>query len=340
MANQQVVKVSIDAGCIVCDVCETAAPTVFHVADGKCVVRPEALNAEFLRPLSASIQEAADRCPVSVIKCELAAAVATAPAPAAAPKPAAPAPRPAAARPEPAPAAAKAAPYPDLDPTMRKLLETTRSRGGTAGIEKGAPVSAQLKDTPLSKLPPDARFLKMMEAGKQAAKPAAKPKPGEPTRRDLLVKTAGWGTFALGSAVGLYGCGVRFMFPNVLNEPEKRIRVAAIDKFREMPPGGVNEEWKPQGIWIVRVEDQVAALSTTCTHLGCIPSWLEADRKFKCPCHGSGFKQTGINFEGPAPRPLERYKVSVEDGILIVDKGRKFQFEKGEWENPESYVQV
>jgi cytochrome b6-f complex iron-sulfur subunit len=88
------------------------------------------------------------------------------------------------------------------------------------------------------------------------------------------------------------------------------------------------------------VEDQIAALSTTCTHLGCIPSWLEADRKFKCPCHGSGFKQAGINFEGPAPRPLERFKVIDEDGLLVVDKAKKFQHEKGEWENPDSFITV
>ena len=38
-----------------------------------------------------------------------------------------------------------------------------------------------------------------------------------------------------------------------------------------------------------------------CTHLGCTPNWLEAEQKFKCPCHGSGFYKDGINFEGPAP---------------------------------------
>ena len=46
------------------------------------------------------------------------------------------------------------------------------------------------------------------------------------------------------------------------------------------------------------------ALSTVCTHLGCTPNWLPVESKFKCPCHGSGFRMTGIHFEGPAPRPL------------------------------------
>ena len=45
-----------------------------------------------------------------------------------------------------------------------------------------------------------------------------------------------------------------------------------------------------------------------------------SEQKFKCPCHGSGFYITGINFEGPAPRPLERWAISIgDDGQLVVD---------------------
>ena len=66
----------------------------------------------------------------------------------------------------------------------------------------------------------------------------------------------------------------------------------------------------------------------TCTHLGCIPNWLEREEKFKCPCHGNGFRITGVNFEGPAPRPLERWAISIgEDRQIIVDKSRHFQKE-------------
>ncbi len=358
MATKDLVtKVWIDPGCIVCDACEDTAPTVFEVTDDSCIIRPAALDAEFTKPITDLIVAAAEECPVNVIKYETApfevpdaAVEAAAPEPAAAsaaeaspaeaPAPVATgAPRAAAAAPKSgaAPkAAAKSAPEAPVDATLRRMLETTTSRGGVAGREKSAALSMsrQYKESAASKLPPDARFMRMVEAGREAAGKA-----GPVTRRDVVKLTA-WSTFTAATALGTYGCGVRFMFPNVLNEPEKRIRVAAMEKFREMAPGGVSEEWKPKGIWIVRVEDRIAALSTTCTHLGCIPSWLEADRKFKCPCHGSGFKQNGINFEGPAPRPLERYRVSVEDGWLIVDKGRKFQYEKGEWENPDSYIVV
>jgi len=52
--------------------------------------------------------------------------------------------------------------------------------------------------------------------------------------------------------------------------------------------------------------------------------------KFKCPCHGSGFYKSGMNFEGPAPRPLDRFKISVgEDGQLVVDKSKVFKMQAG-----------
>ena len=229
-------------------------------------------------------------------------------------------------------------PESEISSATRKMLEAGTSRGGVAGMEQNPSIVAarEYKEGKLGKLPPDARFMRMVEAGRDAS---GKKKPADVTRRDLVKLTA-WGSFSAALALGGYGFGVRFMFPNVLNEPEKRIRVAELDKFREMPRGGVNNEWKNSGFWIIRDGGTIAALSTTCTHLGCIPSWLEADRKFKCPCHGSGFDQRGVNFEGPAPRPLERFKVIDEDGILVVDKSKKYQQEKGEWNNPESYIVV
>ncbi|SVA74020.1 uncharacterized protein METZ01_LOCUS126874, partial [marine metagenome] len=64
-------------------------------------------------------------------------------------------------------------------------------------------------------------------------------------------------------------------------------------------------------------------------------------QKYKCPCHGSGFRKSGINFEGPAPRPLERFAISLApDGKILVDKTKLFKWEKGEWENEESSLKI
>ncbi|MEK7731226.1 MAG: ferredoxin, partial [Planctomycetota bacterium] len=95
MAPQKVVtKVWIEPGCIVCDACETTAPTVFEVTDDTCIIRPEALNPSFTKPITQAIVDAALECPVDVIKYETVAeevSPALAGKPPVAPAPAAPA---------------------------------------------------------------------------------------------------------------------------------------------------------------------------------------------------------------------------------------------------------
>ena len=67
-SHQEVVKVWIEPGCIVCDACETDCPEVFEVQEETCIVRPEAQNSEFTKPLTPSVIVAAEGCPVDVIK--------------------------------------------------------------------------------------------------------------------------------------------------------------------------------------------------------------------------------------------------------------------------------
>jgi cytochrome b6-f complex iron-sulfur subunit len=181
------------------------------------------------------------------------------------------------------------------------------------------------------------------------AKPDSKPEQpqGEPlrtaplrgdiSRRGLFsVLGAGWVTFSVASAAGV-GAMVRFMMPNVLYEPPQEFKAGFPSEFAV---GAVDERFKAAyGVWIVRESTGFYALSTVCTHLGCTPNWLAADEKFKCPCHGSGFVRTGINVEGPAPRPLERYKISLaDDGQILIDKNTKFQEEKGQWAFDGAYL--
>ena len=129
------------------------------------------------------------------------------------------------------------------------------------------------------------------------------------------------------------------MFPNVLFEPKMSLKMG---KHEEYDIGNVDTRWTEKfGVWIIRSAEGMYALSTVCTHLGCTPSLQDGEQKFKCPCHGSGFYKSGINFEGPAPRPLERFRISLgDDGLILVDKSKKFQQEKGEWNNPESFLNV
>ena len=158
-----------------------------------------------------------------------------------------------------------------------------------------------------------------------------------------LMGRRGWMGLAWGSFTA--ATTGRFMFPNVLNEPPSQFSIGFPDEYGE----GVDERFKDTfGVWVVRTESDFTheapgfyALFSVCTHLGCTPNWLSAENKFKCPCHGSGFRPTGINFEGPAPRPLERTRIVLaEDGQILVDKGRKFQQELGQWTDPESFLQI
>ena len=95
--------------------------------------------------------------------------------------------------------------------------------------------------------------------------------------------------------------------------------------------GEVSEKYKQdQRVWIVREKEGIYAIFAKCTHLGCTPRWLAAEEKFKCPCHGSGYYKSGLNFEGPAPRPMDRFKVDVgEDGQLVVDKKTVYKMQAG-----------
>ena len=171
-------------------------------------------------------------------------------------------------------------------------------------------------------------------AAKPAAKAPAKPVVGR--RSFLSWMTVAWAAFTASMLAALTATG-RFMFPNVLFEPPPTFKAGFPDQIQV---GQVDERFKQRfAVWLVRDPNGIYALSTVCTHLGCTPDWLEAAQKFKCPCHGSGYYKTGINFEGPTPRPLERFAISLaDDGQILVDKSRKFQQEKGEWENPASFL--
>lgn len=148
------------------------------------------------------------------------------------------------------------------------------------------------------------------------------------SRRDFfsLATLAVLGSMVVGSLAAF----VRFMFPRVLFEPKLTFKAGSPEDY---PAGTVSEKFiGTQGVWIVRSDEGFYAMSAVCTHLGCTPKWLEYENKFRCPCHGSGFTRDGINFEGPAPRALERLRIDLtEDGELIVDKGKVFLYEKGEW---------
>lgn len=273
---------------------------------------------------------------------------------------------------DPKPAAAEktaAAPKPAAKAAAAK--PSAPAVAGRKGVERDtasilAAARAAAKPGPVSKAEAPPRPVAKPKPAAQkplAEKPvAAKPVPPRPTRPAQPAKKGGeeedrrgfleiatgsfmaMGFTALSITGGLFTAGLaRYFFPNVLAEPPSKFKVGFKEGF---PSGKVETKYVAQyGVWVVngdfQGEQQIYALKTVCTHLGCTPSWLEAEQKFKCPCHGSGFYKDGVNFEGPAPRPLERYAIRIaDDGQLEVDKSRTFQEELGQWADPSSYVTV
>ena len=171
------------------------------------------------------------------------------------------------------------------------------------------------------------------------AQKAAAQEPSGFTRRLFLWSLpVGWTAFAAACTASLIASG-RSLFPNVLFEPPQSFKAGFPSEYNV---GEVDIRWKDAfSVWIVREPEGFYALIAVCTHLGCSPNWLPTENKFKCPCHGSGFYRTGVNFEGPAPRPLERARIVLaDDGQLLVDKSVKFQQEKGEWSSAEAFLKA
>jgi len=65
-------------------------------------------------------------------------------------------------------------------------------------------------------------------------------------------------------------------------------------------------------------EDEVIAISATCSHLGCIVTWDEEQQIFKCPCHDGRYNPEGQVISGPPPAPLRRHKTKIEAGRILL----------------------
>ncbi len=144
------------------------------------------------------------------------------------------------------------------------------------------------------------------------------PKPAESngvTRRDFLNEIAlgALGIAGFGSVVVTY----QYLSPNVLFEPPTTFRAGSPDLY---PVHSVTF-LQDQQVYIVRMPAGFYAVSAVCTHLGCITAWHPERDRIECPCHGSKFKPDGTKIEGPAPRPLPHFSITLTaDGDLLVDK--------------------
>ncbi len=141
------------------------------------------------------------------------------------------------------------------------------------------------------------------------------PGPREVTRRDFLneITVGALGVAGLGGAALTY----QYFSPNVLFEPSTTFRAGNPDLY----PANSVTFLQDQQVYIVRTPDGFYAVSAVCTHLGCVTQWKPEANMIACPCHGSKFEPNGKKIEGPAPRPLPHFSVTLTaDGELLVDK--------------------
>ena len=120
---------------------------------------------------------------------------------------------------------------------------------------------------------------------------------------------------------------LRFFLPRTIFEPSSTFRIGPPTDYAL----GVDTKWQQQyRIWVTKTSDRLFVIYARCTHLGCTPDWKASENKFKCPCHGSGYDSEGINFEGPAPRPMDRAHVELDpEGQIVVNIGRLYDWPKG-----------
>ena len=122
----------------------------------------------------------------------------------------------------------------------------------------------------------------------------------------------------LGAAfAGITAMGFRFITPR---KREVMRRIFALN-LEELPVNATRKykDLRGKDLVIVRTgQHKVKAMSTVCTHLGCTVYWEKDKKEFYCPCHGGRFDENGNVIAGPPPKPLETYKVEVEDNNVFI----------------------
>jgi len=152
------------------------------------------------------------------------------------------------------------------------------------------------------------------------AKPAAAARsrlePEAMPRRDFLGLAAWWSA----------GAALLFGFLGAMRLPKAAVLPSPSKKFKITLPASLisGQAYVPAGRSVAMYKDssQVYAVSTICTHLGCLVKATESG--FDCPCHGSKFAKDGAVLKGPAPKGLPWLEVKHLGGDnFLVDEGKR-----------------
>ncbi len=141
------------------------------------------------------------------------------------------------------------------------------------------------------------------------------------SRRNFL--NLAWGAAGALAMVEAGGVVLSFFSPRVgEGEFGAVIEAGAVDSF----PHGSVTPFTQGRFYLVRLTDGgFVALYRKCTHLGCTVPWEPSEGRFVCPCHASAFEMDGTVVNPPAPRPLDRFAVTIENGMVKVDTSHPIQ---------------
>jgi cytochrome b6-f complex iron-sulfur subunit len=149
----------------------------------------------------------------------------------------------------------------------------------------------------------------------EESKAPADEQAGEVSRRQFFVKVGMTSVVVAAAGTGVFA--YQFLSPNVLYEPSPIVNAGKPDRY---PPDSVTLD-PETGIYVVRDPEGYFALSAVCTHLGCLTAYKPELGIIACPCHGSKFNRDGVKIAGPAPKPLPRLRMWLnDDGELMVDR--------------------
>ncbi len=141
------------------------------------------------------------------------------------------------------------------------------------------------------------------------------------------------GVFTIAGCIAVVSCTALTKFaigPSFKKIPLKWIETDLAEK--DLQPDSVKQviiEYENKDGWMLSSARELAyirkgkdgslsAISASCTHLGCVVSWIEDEAIFKCPCHDGRFDADGRVISGPPPRPLKRHPVKIEEGLILI----------------------
>lgn len=149
-----------------------------------------------------------------------------------------------------------------------------------------------------------------------------------PTRRNFYIAFVNGAMGLIGLALAI-PAAIYLLFPPKAGKGTQWVKTADLASIPEGKPTEISfqrtraDGWQTitekATAWVVKQpNNQVTAFTPSCTHLGCAYHWDDASHTFICPCHTSYFSIDGKVLGGPAPRPLDRYQVKIDAGVLEI----------------------